>query len=100
MTTCTIAVDRAIPENGCLQLVKGSHRLGRMEHLRIGAASGADPARLELVLARPGTAACAMAPGDALLFHLHTLNSAHRRVGKEYVPKCRTCWSPYHYKKK
>src|SRR5262245_41144699 len=50
MATCTIAVDRAFPANGCLRLVKGSHHLGRMEHPRIGEASGADPVRLERVL--------------------------------------------------
>jgi hypothetical protein len=82
MTTCTIAVDRAMAENGCLQLVKGSHRLGRMEHPRIGAASGADPARLELVLARHETVACAMAPGDALFFHANTLHASGPNVSQ------------------
>lgn len=76
MTTCTIAVDRAFPGNGCLQLIKGSHRLGRMEHPRIGAASGADPVRLALIQARHETVACVMAPGDALFFHANTLHAS------------------------
>src|SRR3546814_13510155 len=29
----------------------------------------------------------------------YTLRSEERRVGKECVSKCRSRWSPYHYKK-
>lgn len=28
MASCTIAIDKATKENGCLQVVKGSHRIG------------------------------------------------------------------------
>lgn len=83
MTTCTIAVDPAFRENGCLQLVRGSHRLGRIEHPRIGAASGADPARLEQVMKRHETVDCVMAPGDALFFHANTLHASGPNVSGE-----------------
>ena len=46
MTTCMIGVDRSDRENGCVQLVRGSHLLGRIDHTRIGEATGVDPQRL------------------------------------------------------
>lgn len=76
MATCTVAVDRAVPENGCLRLVRGSHLLGRIAHPRVGAASGADPARLAQVMARHETVDCVMEPGDALFFHANTLHAS------------------------
>ena len=40
MLTATIAVDHTDEANGCLKLVAGSHKLGRIEHNKIGMASG------------------------------------------------------------
>jgi len=76
MTTCMIAIDAAFRENGCLQLVRGSHRLGRIDHMRLGEASGVDPERLGLILARFETVECVMEPGDALFFHANTLHAS------------------------
>ena len=36
MASCLIALDRATRENGCLQVLKGSHHLGRIEHGGLG----------------------------------------------------------------
>ncbi len=76
MTTCMIAIDRADKRNGCVQLVKGSHLLGRLDHRPVGEASGVDPARLERILERMEVVDCAMAPGDAVLFHCNTLHAS------------------------
>jgi hypothetical protein len=83
MATCTIAVDRAFPENGCLRLVKGSHHLGRIEHPRVGEASGVDPVRLEQALARLEAVDCEMVPGDALFFHSNTLHASGPNLSQE-----------------
>jgi ectoine hydroxylase len=80
MTTCTIAVDPAFPENGCLKLVRGSHRLGRMDHKRVGEASGVDPERLALVLEGFEIVECVMQPGDAVFFHSNTLHASGPNV--------------------
>ena len=80
MTTCTIAVDPAFPENGCLKLVRGSHRLGRMDHKRVGEASGVDPERLALILAGFEIVECVMQPGDAVFFHSNTLHASGPNV--------------------
>src|SRR5580692_10732406 len=37
-----IAVDRATKENGCMQVLKGSHHLGRIDHILTGDQAGAD----------------------------------------------------------
>ena len=47
MGSCMVAVDQATTENGCLQVLKGSHKLGRVDHVRIGEQVGADPERVE-----------------------------------------------------
>ena len=39
LTSASIAVDRATKENGCLQVIKGSHELGRIEHVLTGRTS-------------------------------------------------------------
>jgi ectoine hydroxylase-related dioxygenase (phytanoyl-CoA dioxygenase family) len=69
-----IALDRATRENGCLQLLKGSHRMGRIEHGRFGSQTGADPERVEAAKARMELVYCEMEPGDAVFFHGNTLH--------------------------
>jgi ectoine hydroxylase len=76
MITCTIAIDAAFKENGCLQLVRGSHRLGRIDHKPIGQASGVDPERLALIQKNYETVECIMEPGDAIFFHCNTLHAS------------------------
>ena len=41
-----IAVDHATKENGCLQVLKGSHRMGRFNHVLTGDQAGADMERV------------------------------------------------------
>ncbi|HEY2112612.1 MAG TPA: phytanoyl-CoA dioxygenase family protein, partial [Dongiaceae bacterium] len=38
MTTCMIAVDRTDRANGCVELIRGSHLLGRIDHKAVGKA--------------------------------------------------------------
>ncbi|MGH6933640.1 MAG: phytanoyl-CoA dioxygenase family protein [Dongiaceae bacterium] len=76
MTTCMIAVDRSTVDNGCVKLVRGSHLLGRIDHGRIGEASGVDPMRLAKIMESQETVNCEMAPGDAVFFHSNTLHAS------------------------
>src|SRR3954453_15910188 len=50
LTSAFIAVDAATRENGCLQVIEGSHRLGRIEHVLTGDQAGADMERVQEVL--------------------------------------------------
>ncbi len=74
LTSCFIAVDPATKENGCLQVIRGSHKLGRIEHVLTGEQAGADAERVQEVLKRFELVYVTMEPGDALFFHGNTLH--------------------------
>ena len=74
LASCAIAVDRASRENGCLQLIKGSHRCGRIEHGMTGEQTGADLERVKALLERLPLVYAELGPGDALFFHANTLH--------------------------
>src|SRR5262245_18199615 len=74
LASVMIAVDKATEENGCLQVIKGSHRLGRINHTATGQQAGADLKRVGQVLEKLNLAYCEMDPGDAVFFHSNTLH--------------------------
>lgn len=74
MASCMIAVDKATRENGCLQVIRGSQRMGRIEHGVAGEQTGADMERVNEALKRLELVYCEMAPGDALFFHSNLLH--------------------------
>ena len=74
MGSAFIAVDRATRENGCLQVVRGSHLLGRIDHVLTGEQAGADIERVKEVLKRQELVHVEMEPGDVLFFHCNTLH--------------------------
>jgi ectoine hydroxylase len=74
LASCMIAVDRATEENGCLQVLKGSHHLGRIDHMQIGEQTGADPERVAVALKRLETVSCVLHPGSAIFFHCNLLH--------------------------
>lgn len=74
LASALIAVDRSTRENGCLQVLPGSQRLGRIDHAQTGEQKGADLERVEAALARFPLAYMEMAPGDTLFFHSNLLH--------------------------
>jgi ectoine hydroxylase-related dioxygenase (phytanoyl-CoA dioxygenase family) len=74
LTSAYIAVDPATRENGCLQVIRGSHTLGRIEHTLTGDQAGADPQRVERILERYELVHMEMSPGDILFFHANMLH--------------------------
>lgn len=74
LTSAFIAVDPATRQNGCMQVLKGSHHLGRVDHVLTGDQAGADMERVreaEKVLERVYVE---MDPGDVLFFHANLLH--------------------------
>ena len=74
LTSAYIAVDPATKENGCLQVIRGSHKLGRIEHVLTGEQAGADQSRVDEILKRLDLVYMEMEPGDALYFHANLLH--------------------------
>ncbi len=80
MGSCFIAVDRATRDNGCLQIVPGSHLVGRMNHCKIGGQTGADPERVAALLQRLPIEHVEMEPGDGLFFHGNLLHRSDQNT--------------------
>ncbi len=74
MSSMSIAVDPATRENGCMQVLKGSHHMGRITHALTGEQAGANLERVEEAKQRLELVYCEMAPGDALFFHCNLLH--------------------------
>ena len=74
LASCLIAIDRATQENGCLQVLRGSHLLGRMDHVQVGDQTGADPERVAIACERLELVHCEMEPGSAVFFHSNLLH--------------------------
>jgi ectoine hydroxylase-related dioxygenase (phytanoyl-CoA dioxygenase family) len=83
MASCFIAVDRAHKANGCLQVIKGSHKMGRIEHGTFGTQTGANPQRVELALQHLELVYCEMQPGDALFFHSNLLHRSDQNLSDD-----------------
>ncbi len=76
MASVYIALDPATCENGCLQVIRGSHQIGRIEHGRFGDQTGADPERVQAALERLDLVYCEMDPGAGLYFHANLLHAS------------------------
>ena len=80
MASCMFAVDRATRENGCLQVLKGSHHIGRVDHGKVGQQTGADEERVEAALKVCERVYVELEPGSAVLFHCNTLHRSDQNT--------------------
>ena len=80
LITCVIALTPATLRNGCFQLLRGSHRLGRLDRLSDGHESysyfSLSPRRLAAIEQRHECVAMTMNPGDVFFFHANTLHAS------------------------
>ena len=76
MMSAWVALDPATRENGCLEVLRGSHRLGRLQHTVFGAQTGADPKRLAQVRGNFEHVHCEMRPGSVLFFDCNLLHGS------------------------
>ena len=96
MASCLIAVDRATQENGCLQVVRGSHKLGRLEHGKTGGQTGANLERVAAVLERLELVYCELSPGDAIFFHGNTLHRSDQNKSQHSRWSLICCYNTKH----
>jgi ectoine hydroxylase-related dioxygenase (phytanoyl-CoA dioxygenase family) len=80
MTSVMIAITQATKENGCLQVIGGSHKMGRIEHGFSGEQVGASQHYVDLALKTMPLVYVELAPGDALFFHSNTLHRSEANL--------------------
>jgi ectoine hydroxylase-related dioxygenase (phytanoyl-CoA dioxygenase family) len=74
MISVMLALTEATVENGCLQVLKGSHKMGRFEHLFAGEQQGADMPFVEEAMKICERVHVELQPGDMLFFHSNILH--------------------------
>jgi ectoine hydroxylase-related dioxygenase (phytanoyl-CoA dioxygenase family) len=78
-----IALTKANRENGCLQVIKGSHKLGRVNHGFSGEQVGADMVMVNNALKTMELIYCELEPGDALIFHSNLLHRSEANLSDQ-----------------
>ena len=74
MISIMVAITGANKANGCLQVIKGSHKMGRIEHGFAGEQVGASQHYVDLALKTMPLVYVEINAGDALIFHSNTLH--------------------------
>ncbi len=74
MLSVMVALTEATIENGCLQVIPGSHKLGRVEHSFSGEQNGADMRFVDEALKNSELVYVTLKPGDVLFFHSNLLH--------------------------
>ena len=77
-----IALTKANQENGCLQVIRGSHKLGRVNHGFSGEQVGADKVMVNNALLTMELVYCELEPGDALIFHSNLLHRSEANLSE------------------
>lgn len=76
MLSVLTALTPATKENGCLQMIRGSHKMGRVEHGFSGEQVGADMEKVNEALKIMPLDYLEMEPGDTAFFHCNTLHAS------------------------
>jgi phytanoyl-CoA hydroxylase len=80
MMSVMIAITEANKENGCLQVIKGTHKMGRIEHGFAGEQVGASQHYVDLALKTMEHIYVELKPGDALFFHSNLLHRSEANL--------------------
>ncbi len=80
MISVMVALTEANKQNGCLQVIKGSHKLGRVNHGFAGEQVGADMVMVNNALKTMELVYVELEPGDALIFHSNLLHRSEANL--------------------
>lgn len=75
-----VALTDANQQNGCLQVIKGSHKLGRVNHGFAGEQVGADMIFVDNALKTMDLVYVELKAGDVLFFHSNTLHRSEANL--------------------
>lgn len=78
-----IAINQANKENGCLQVLRGSHKIGRLDHCLAGEQQGVDLLFLEEAEKHHELSYVELAPGDTLFFHSNLLHKSNQNLSSK-----------------
>lgn len=88
-----VALTPANKENGCLQVIKGSHKIGRVNHGFSGEQVGADMTMVDNALKTMELLYCDLQPGDALFFHSNLLHRSEANLSDHPRWSIISCYS-------
>ncbi|HEV7332784.1 MAG TPA: phytanoyl-CoA dioxygenase family protein [Flavisolibacter sp.] len=77
-----VALTPATKENGCLQFIRGSHKMGRVNHGFAGEQVGADMVMVNNALQTMELVYGELEPGDALFFHPNLLHRSEANLSE------------------
>jgi ectoine hydroxylase len=99
MASACIAIDPATQANGCLQLIQGSHKMGRIDHDITGTQIGADLNLVEAALNHPDMTLvyAELDPGDVLFFHANTLHRSDANTSEHPRWSLICCYNTKHH---
>lgn len=80
LVSVMVALTKANKENGCLQVIKGSHKIGRVNHGFAGEQVGADIEMVNHCLNIMEHVYVELNPGDALFFHSNLLHRSEANL--------------------
>ncbi|KAL5012410.1 hypothetical protein ScPMuIL_010961 [Solemya velum] len=83
MLTVYIAIDACTRDNGCLQVLRGSHKCGRVEHMLIAGQQGANIKRVDEIAKVCPLVHAELQPGDAIYIHCNLLHMAPQNKGPD-----------------
>lgn len=88
-----VALTDANKQNGCLQVIKGSHKLGRVNHGFSGEQVGADMSMVNNALQTMELVYCELNAGDALFFHSNLLHRSEANLSDHPRWSIISCYS-------
>jgi hypothetical protein len=95
MGSAWVALDPAMRANGCLRVLRGSHRLGRLEHRGVGDQMGADPKRFAEVAALHEAVDCEVPPGSVIFFDACLLHGSNPNTSTIHRRSFIMCYSAH-----
>jgi ectoine hydroxylase-related dioxygenase (phytanoyl-CoA dioxygenase family) len=83
LVSVMLALTPANKENGCLQVIRGSHKMGRVNHGFTGEQVGADSVMVDNALKTMEVVYCELQPGDILIFHSNLLHRSEANLSAD-----------------